>query len=329
MSPTRRRLVTSAGVAWVVAAAAAWAAAPTAEPLALTVVPVDLDSRDPGRAAVGALEFLGGVRVSSTDPSFGGLSGLRVDPTGRELLAVTDRGSWFTATVTYDADGRLTGLADAELRPMMGIDDKVLLPPWSDSESIAEVDGAVYVAFERRNRLYRYGPPQAPWVVRPEWLWFPEALAEGPRNGGIEALAELADGRILAISEAMSRGEGRAAWILDGQSAVELTIAAVDGFQPTGAAMLPNGDVLLLERRFRLLGGFAARLRRIAVSELVPGAAILGTEVATLAPPLSADNFEAVAAVPLPGGGVLVLVLSDDNFSALQRTLLLAFRLGG
>ena len=41
--------------------------------------------------------------------------------------------------------------------------------------------------------------------------------------------------------------------------------------------------------------------------------------------PLTVDNFEGVDFVPRPGGAYRVYILSDDNFSASQRTLLLAF----
>jgi hypothetical protein len=45
--------------------------------------------------------------------------------------------------------------------------------------------------------------------------------------------------------------------------------------------------------------------------------------------PLTIDNFEGLAVVRDPSGGVLVYLLSDDNYSPLQRTLLLRFRLAG
>ena len=325
MTRFHARCAASAGFACILAVVGA---AALAAPVALRVTPVHLLDTDPGRAVVGDLEFRGGLWLASTDPAFGGLSGMWIDPAGRRLVSVTDRGSWFAAGIVYDPDGRLTGLADPELRPMVGIDDQPLIAPWSDAESVAVGNGALYVAFERRNRLYRYGPPDSPWSATPERLWLPEALARGPRNGGVEALTALADGRLLAVAENMVRGEGWAAWILDGASAVKLTIAADEGFQPTGAATLPGGDVLLMERRFSLAAGFATRLRRIAGSDLAPGAPIQGAHVATLAPPLAADNFEAVSVAALADGSALVFLLSDDNFSGLQRTLLLAFRLG-
>jgi hypothetical protein len=44
-----------------------------------------------------------------------------------------------------------------------------------------------------------------------------------------------------------------------------------------------------------------------------------------LARPATVDNFEGLAAVPRANGGFRFYLLSDDNASASQRTLLLAF----
>jgi hypothetical protein len=41
--------------------------------------------------------------------------------------------------------------------------------------------------------------------------------------------------------------------------------------------------------------------------------------------PLTVDNFEGVAAQARPDGRVRFYLISDDNFSGKQRTLLLAF----
>ena len=322
--PTRARCI-SAALAAALALAPALPAG--SDPIEITFTPVPLDTADPTRAFAGDLEFLGGLRLRSPDPSFGGLSGLWVDPAGATLVAVTDQGAWLTATIVYSETGELAGLADAAIVPMRGIDDLPLLPPWSDAESIAVAGDDLYVAFERQNRLYRYGPPEAPWSRTPEWMPLPEEIAAGPRNGGMEAVTGLADGAVLAFAEEIRRGDGLAAWILRGDSAETLTLSAEGGYLPTGAATLAGGDVLLLERRFSLLGGFAARLRRIAAADIVPGAVVSGREVATFVPPLTTDNFESVAAVPQADGGTLVFLLSDDNFSALQRTLLMLFRM--
>ena len=114
-----RALSLVAVVAAALAAAAAFSSMPTAPRvdarLALEVTPVPLDASDPSRAAVGPLRYLGGLWLSSADARFGGLSDLRVSLDGARLFAVSDCGRGFTASLSYDAGGRLSGVADARL----------------------------------------------------------------------------------------------------------------------------------------------------------------------------------------------------------------------
>ena len=58
-----------------------------------------------------------------------------------------------------------------------------------------------------------------------------------------------------------------------------------------------------------------------------PGARLRPIHLATLAPPLTVDNFEGVAARRGPQGETLIYLVSDDNFQAAQRTYLMMFRL--
>ncbi len=96
-------------------------------------------------------------------------------------------------------------------------------------------------------------------------------------------------------------------------------------FVPTGAATMANGDVLVLERRFTWIGGLASRIVRLRGDRIRAGAALVGTEVATIDPPLTVENYEGIAVRPLSRGGAYVYLVSDDNFHSIQRTLLLMF----
>jgi hypothetical protein len=58
-----------------------------------------------------------------------------------------------------------------------------------------------------------------------------------------------------------------------------------------------------------------------------PGATLVGEELLRLQYPLDVDNFEAVAVEEDPIKGIIIYIVSDDNYNALQRTLLLQFRL--
>ena len=61
--------------------------------------------------------------------------------------------------------------------------------------------------------------------------------------------------------------------------------------------------------------------------QIAPGADLKGTVIATLAPPLSVDNFEGIEARKGEQGETIVYLISDDNFSDRQRTYLLMFEL--
>ena len=132
------------------------------------------------------------------------------------------------------------------------------------------------------------------------------------------------------LAQGLKRNDGaRAGWLV-GKSGIEAWgYRTAQGFVPTDAATLPNGDVLVLSRYFRLLGGFKARLERIPAGAIRACAVLRGELLARFAPPLAVDNFEGVAVTRDADGGTLVYILSDDNFNFLQRTLLLLFRLDG
>jgi hypothetical protein len=89
---------------------------------------------------------------------------------------------------------------------------------------------------------------------------------------------------------------------------------------------LNNGDVLVLERRHYLPLSFSARLSLVKARQIRPGATLEGQEILRLEPPLRTDNFEGVTAMNTPDGMVIFLV-SDDNYFSFQRTLLLQFLL--
>ena len=286
---------------------------------------VVLDESDPARRVVGALTYRGGLNLSSSDRSFGGFSGLDVSPDGRSLTAVSDRGHVLTARLTYNRDGSLAGIGEGRLDPLVGPDGRPLSGRrLTDAESLtADGEGGWIVAFEQRHRLLRYGA----WGEAPRLPRKPSGLSSGPRNGGIEALTRLRDGRLLAIAERHGTDQWVNAWISDiqGHQWRRLAYPTSDKFRPTGAATLPDGGVLVVERFFNLLGGLAARLKRVDVSEIKSNGTLVATEVAVLRPPLTVDNMEGVAVRRGAAGETVIYLMSDDNFFPLQRTLLLMF----
>ena len=94
-------------------------------------------------------------------------------------------------------------------------------------------------------------------------------------------------------------------------------------FVPVGAATRDDGMVFLLERRFTFIGGVGTRISMVPGVDIVPGRIFESREIAQIAPPLVADNFEGIAVRRGEAGETLIYIVSDDNFHDLQRNLLL------
>lgn len=306
------------------------AGAAAADPVRVSATPVMLDSDQPDRREIGRVSFVAGYELRAEHPGWGGFSDLELAPGGAELRAVSDHGFYLRLKIAHDAQGRLMPSAEGDLARLIGLDGKPMSGKRSaDAEAMARLaDGGLVIAFEQHHRLLRYPPGQWPTASRPTLLAGPDRLARLPPNGGIEALVALAGDRLLAIAEDPPEGESAGiAWLRAGDSWHRLTITRNLLFRPTAAALLPDGDVLLLERRFTLIGGVAARLSRIMAGTIKPGADLKPEVLAEIASPLTVDNFEGVAIGRGPRGETFVYLISDDNTNILQRTLLMQFRL--
>lgn len=300
-----------------------------ADPLPLSASTLALNPENLELTAVGALTYRGGLHLSSPDPRFGGLSGLSVSPDGGRLTAVSDRGHWVAATLVYDGSGQLTGVAAGEIGDLADPDGApVADTPLHDAEELVR-DGADWlVTFERHHRIWRYPAIPGGFAKRPQRVPDPPGLARAPPNGGLEALARLPDGRLFGLVEGRDGEGGRTpGWVGTPGRWLPLEYVRTGIFRPTGAAALPDGDVVVLERRFTLLGGPGARLARVPAAALHHGATAEGTEIAVLAPPLVVDNMEGIAARRGADGETILYLVSDDNFNVLQRTILLMFAL--
>ncbi len=321
------------------------------DPEIVTAREVPLDRVRPEKVAVGPLRFLGGLEIVGGD-RVGGLSGLWIDPAGERFVAVGDTGLVVDGRLRTDAAGRLAGVAEVRARPLPveeGVSRRKLR---TDAEDMARLaDGSWLVSLERDHRILRYSAGDRGPEGTPTPIPLPPEAEDGPENGGLEALTRLLDGRLLVLEEGGDDGrQERRAWIagagITGAGVARtgspkdivprraadwqpLTYRAAPRYRPTGVAPLPDGGVLVLERRVSLLGGWSSRLVRVAPQQLSAGAVIEGEELARLESPLLNDNFEGIATRPGPAGETLVYLLSDDNFSSLQRSYLLQFALDG
>lgn len=290
----------------------------------LQTAPVLLDPHDSRRTRVGALTFLGGLALTSEDPAFGGFSSLAVQGTRFTLLS--DFGTLVQFRMGAGWRPQAIRFGNLPAGPGTGWDKAD-----RDSESMAidPATGTVWVGFENHNAIWRY----ARGFARSERAVEPRAMAKWDEGGGPESLVRWRDGRFLTISETEPPDwHGREGLVFAGDPTRHPRPAFVfrylppRGYDVSDATELPDGRLLVLNRAFRLPYRFTNKLTLVDPRAIRAGATVRGREIATLAPPLTHDNFEGVAAVRERGGTVLWLV-SDDNQSILQRTLLLKFRL--
>ncbi len=308
------------------------AAGETAFPLSATPYYPDPDDRR--RIAFGPLTYAGGIEISSDRSVFGGYSGLIVSGDGQSVLAVSDAGHWLRAHLVYK-EGRLTAVGGAQILALRDVGGRALRGKGAgDAEAIARLPGTDFygdllVSFERDHRVLRYRHEAGGEIVADGAAIVPEQLADAPSNKGVEALLVLADGRTLLVTERMLDGDGNlTGWLQrQGEAAQPIRIARKNNFDVTDVAQLPDGDLLLLERRFTLLGGAAMRLRRIARDKLGQPGPLDGETLLTLTARNGIDNMEGLDVRQTEAGETLLYLMSDDNFNSAQKTLLLMFRL--
>jgi hypothetical protein len=302
----------------------------------INAVPLDaFESRDPGNRRFGALEFRGGLVLTSPYKEFGGVSALRVQADGSRFIAITDQGRWLRGRIVYDGTRPLR-IVDAEMAPALGPSGRPLAAMgWYDTESIAEDGGTLYVGIERVNRIVRFDYARFGLAARAQVVPVPPGVSTLPNNKGLECLTFAAKtsplaGTLIAISERGLDAAGNIkGWLIGGRTPGEIAYKRQAEFDVSDCATLPSGDLLVLERKFRWSSGVQIRIRRIAGATVVPGALLDGPLLLDVDMGYQIDNMEGLSVHTLPSGESVLTLISDDNFSFLQRTLLLQFTLNG
>lgn len=305
-------------------------------PVAIEVNARPISSFDPGdrtHVRFGALEFRSGLVLTSPYRHFGGLSAWRVDKRGERFIALSDQGTWFTGRIVYR--GRdMVGLADVEASPMLGPDGRPLtVRGWWDTESIALDGPFVYVGIERVNQLLRFDFSKGFTRARGEVMALPPAARRLPYNKGLEALVMVPQGMplagtLIALSERGLDHDGNLlAFLVGGPKPGQFSVRRTDNFDISDAVLLPSGELLILERKFSWFAGIGIRIRSIALNSIAPGALVDGPALFHADMGHEVDNMEGIDAHVTPDGETVLTLVSDDNFSMLQRTLLLQFAL--
>lgn len=288
---------------------------------------------------IGRLRYRAVLHLTSEAEDFGGFSGLSID--GNRLTAVSDQGHWLTAELTLDENGHAIGLDTVRMGRLCDDDGTPVAWERVDAEEIQHLPGRGYlVSFERHHRLVLYPASDDDPSSRasgatvfekaPQPFPFPPAIVTTRRNKGMEALAILPDGRLLTFAEELrSVDDDIIGWI--GHPEIgdwrHLILPSSDDFLPTGAALLPDGDLLLLMRSYQKEIGTRIRILLLESDSLTADARLQPIELARIEPPATIDNMEAISVGVGPAGETLVYIMSDNNYSDDQRTLLMQFEL--
>lgn len=294
-------------------------------PVAVTAKAVPLNAEDLARDTVGRLKYLGGIELKSADARFGGLSALRVTEPGK-LLSITDGGHWIALELDERAD-QLVGLRSASIDIVRGPQREPLKgKAHVDAEALEYGPDGASVAFERDHRIWHYrtldGPARSEAFPDQRWL---ESL---PLNDGIEAMAKVGEGWLYIAEALLPDGRHEGVLLSPGglnRNYARVTVDVPAPYNPTDAQALGTDRVLILARRFSPLSGVGAALL-LAPVDLKTMTLGKSEVLAELAPPLTVDNMEGLA-VAQQGRRTFVYLASDDNFSPLQRTLVLKFEL--
>ena len=308
--------LTLAACASAVVTSQPWTPTPQADgwtPISVSTRAVGLGL--PGAAVLGkGVGYAGGVTVlAGMDSPLHSLSDLKLTGDGG-FISVSDVGDLARGRLALDARGRLIGLEGLSVRRLTLTDGTpISQKAEGDAEGLAVTTGGdLLVSFERDHRIWNYGPlnalrtPQA--VRRPD---FPFA-----ENDGMEGLAASGDGWRVA-------GESGGVWDCSPArcavaAAPPETPLADSDYRITGMDRDPAGGWFVVQRSYRAPIDVRARVRRMAQD------GTLGPVLVELKLPGTTDNFEGIA-VERRGDRTRLYILSDDNFNAVQRTMMLAF----
>lgn len=289
-----------------------------------------------GQTHFGAFEFTGGLELSSSSSKLGAMSAIRLAADRTRFLGVMDTGYWYAGRLERDDSGMLIGVNDFSVSSILDAEGSGSELKWKfDAEGLALRGDEVLVSFERRGRvdIYPAGAPGSSMPTGSLPVLIP--LEELRSNRGLEAIMVAPEtsplaGDVVVVSEKSLNSTGDIyAAVLTGPSKGVFFVKRHAPYDITDGDFLPNGDLLLLERRFSMAEGVGMRIRKIDGSRLGPGNLVDGPVLLEAGFGYQIDNIEGLDVSTDAAGQVFVTLVSDDNHSILQRNLILEFRYVG
>lgn len=265
---------------------------------------------------LGEPSLIGSYDWTSDDPRFGGFSAIAVLEGGAGFIALSDRGRIVSGRFAREGEA-ISGITMGPILPLRGPSRAVLAHAHSDSEGLAIApDGTIYISFEWLHGIRRFDDITqggSDLVASP-------LFADLQTNSSLEALAIGPDGALYTLPERSGLAT-RPFPVFRYQGGVwdqPFSIPRRGPYLMAGADIGPDGRLYLLERDFVGIG-FRSRVRRFALDG-TGEQLLLETGIRTH------DNLEGIS-VWEDDSGLVMTLISDDNFRAFQRTQIVEYRL--
>lgn len=270
------------------------------------------------------LRFVQGWHLTSPHSQFGGFSGLAlIGPQRFQLIG--DNGTWVRLTL-----GSRGHVSDLAIKALPALDAYPRRKAFSDAEALAydPASGKSWVALEGLGQIWRLDAA----MTRVESRRRSPALFKWPANQGPEAMARLADGGVLLLSEDADEDARGTEGLLYRDDPAVPGIVPTRFFYDAGgkglvsdAAALPDGRVLIVHRRLGLSPLFTTILAVADPAEIGRDGVWRSREIGRV-PEALRENYEG-AAIGVEAGRTFIWLVSDHNFNSWQRSLLLKFEL--
>ncbi len=279
---------------------------PDTPPRAITVTRL----QGPGPTGTPGWDIAGVWEYDADSLMFGGYSALLALP-GEGLRAFSDRAFRLTL-IAPDADD-----------PQQLIDRQLVAP--GDSQRLWDIESAAsdpagrryWLGYEGRHTIHRFTPEGQ--ILGKRDL---TGEVDWGDNGGAEAMTRLADGRFVILPEGGREGVIFAYDPVEGAPLQRFAFRnPAPGFAATDMAQLPDGRLLVLMRD--VVWAWPTFTSLIAIGPPPQAGGVFAPEtVLRLDPAIPRENYEGLALRPRGDGRIDVWLISDDNLSVIQRTLL-------
>ena len=301
---------------------------PEAKPIEVRSFSLPLFPENPSSALAGRLTYLGGLHLTSPDKRFGGFSGIISVTGGKDFYAISDKGWFLLSSLSYDSYGRLSAVSSSILGRLKDMDGSPLPlhEAVSDCEGIATFPGVYAVSFEQEHRILVYPSAQGLSGV-PGSIPFPPFMYGAPATLGCNAICSFPKDRLLLFLEAEPPDNCGVAALGDGTVWHKFHYRRTPGFSPSAASRSSSGYIYILEHFYNPAQGAKCRVIRIPDASIKPNARVIPEVLAVLEPPMTIDNMEGLTVFQRNGVDHL-LMISDDNYSSAQRTILMLFKVG-